>query len=174
MFETPHRHAVRVQPARAGRRPHPGAGRDRERQELPAQLPGHPRAEVRAADGGPRSRATATGSWPRCWTGATWSSASGSSDVTINPFALEPTPEHLHFLHAFVRVLLEGDDGYRLSDLEDREVYEAVENLYVLDRAPAPAVHAGQPAAARAGRPPAQVDRRRALRERSSTTSRTR
>ena len=54
-------------------------------------------------------------------------------DVTINPFALEPTPEHLHFLHAFVRVLLEGEDGYRLSDLEDREVYEAVENLYVLD-----------------------------------------
>jgi type IV secretion system protein VirB4 len=53
--------------------------------------------------------------------------------VTINPFALQPTPEHLHFLHAFVRVLLEGDDGYRISDLEDREIYEAVENLYVLD-----------------------------------------
>jgi type IV secretion system protein VirB4 len=53
--------------------------------------------------------------------------------VTINPFALPPTPEHLHFLHAFVRVLLEGDDGYRISDLEDREIYEAVENLYVLD-----------------------------------------
>ncbi len=54
--------------------------------------------------------------------------------VTINPFALEPTPEHLHFLHAFVRVLLEGEDGYRLSDAEDREVYEAVENLYALQR----------------------------------------
>jgi type IV secretion system protein VirB4 len=54
--------------------------------------------------------------------------------VTINPFVLEPTPEHLHFLHAFVRVLLEGDNGYRVSDLEDREIYEAVENLYVLDR----------------------------------------
>jgi len=53
--------------------------------------------------------------------------------VTINPFKLQPTPEHLHFLHAFVRVLLEGDDGYRLSELEDREVYEAVENLYMLD-----------------------------------------
>jgi type IV secretion system protein VirB4 len=52
----------------------------------------------------------------------------------INPFAQEPTPERLHFLHAFVRVLLEGADSYRLSDLEDREVYEAVENLYVLDR----------------------------------------
>jgi type IV secretion system protein VirB4 len=55
--------------------------------------------------------------------------------VTINPFALEPTPEHLHFLHAFVRVLLEGEDGYRLSDAEDREVYEAVENVYALQRA---------------------------------------
>jgi type IV secretion system protein TrbE len=55
-------------------------------------------------------------------------------DVSINPFSLEPTPEHLHFLHGFVRVLLEGEDGYRLSELEDREVYEAVENLYVLDR----------------------------------------
>jgi type IV secretion system protein VirB4 len=55
-------------------------------------------------------------------------------DVTINPFALDPTPEHLHFLHAFVRVLVEGDDGYRLSDPEDRETYEAVENLYLLDR----------------------------------------
>ena len=56
------------------------------------------------------------------------------TDVTINPFALDPTPEHLHFLHAFVRVLLEGHDAYRLSELEDREVYDAVENLYVLDR----------------------------------------
>ena len=55
-------------------------------------------------------------------------------DVTINPFALDPTPEHVHFLHAFVRVLLEGHDGSHLNDLEDREVYEAIENLYVLDR----------------------------------------
>ena len=54
--------------------------------------------------------------------------------VRINPFSMAPTPEHLHFLHGFVRVLLEGEDGYRLSELEDREVYEAVENLYVLDR----------------------------------------
>jgi hypothetical protein len=53
--------------------------------------------------------------------------------VTINPSSLDPTPEHLHFLHAFVRVLLEGDDDYRINDMEDREIYEAVENLYVLD-----------------------------------------
>jgi type IV secretion system protein VirB4 len=56
------------------------------------------------------------------------------SSLTINPFSLNATSEHLHFLHAFVRVLLEGDDGYRISDLEDREIYESVENLYVLDR----------------------------------------
>jgi type IV secretion/conjugal transfer VirB4 family ATPase len=54
--------------------------------------------------------------------------------VTINPFALMPTQENLHFLHAFLRVLLEGADTYRLSDAEDRELYEAIENLYVLDR----------------------------------------
>jgi type IV secretion system protein TrbE len=55
--------------------------------------------------------------------------------VTINPFDLaDPNPEHLHFLHAFTKVLLEGSDGYRLSDVEDRETYEAVENLFVLDR----------------------------------------
>ncbi len=54
-------------------------------------------------------------------------------DVSINPFALEPTPENLHFLHAFVRVLLEGTDAYCLSDAEDRELYDAIENVYVLD-----------------------------------------
>jgi len=54
-------------------------------------------------------------------------------DLRINPFALDPTPENLHFLHAFVRVLLEGADSYRLSDVEDRELYEAIENLYVLE-----------------------------------------
>jgi len=54
--------------------------------------------------------------------------------VTINPFALSPTPEHLHFLHAFVSVLLEGADTSHLSDAVGRELYEAIENLYVLDR----------------------------------------
>jgi type IV secretion/conjugal transfer VirB4 family ATPase len=56
-------------------------------------------------------------------------------EATINPFALEPTPENLHFLHAFARVLLEGADGYRLSDAEGRELYEAIENIFVLEPA---------------------------------------
>lgn len=54
--------------------------------------------------------------------------------VTLNPFDLDtPTPQDLHFLHAFTRVLLDGEDHYQLSDREDREVYEAVANLFVLD-----------------------------------------
>ena len=57
-------------------------------------------------------------------------------DVTINPFDIEaPTPEDIHFLHAFTKVLVEGEDGYRLSNAEDREVYDAIENLFVLERA---------------------------------------
>lgn len=55
-------------------------------------------------------------------------------DVRINPFALDPTPSNLHFLHAFLRVLLEGSDSYRLTEAEDRELYDAVQNVYVLDR----------------------------------------
>jgi type IV secretory pathway VirB4 component len=54
--------------------------------------------------------------------------------VAINPFAFDPTPQHLNFLHAFVRVLLEISDDYRLSEAEDRELYEAVTNVYALDR----------------------------------------
>src|SRR5690606_6286048 len=55
------------------------------------------------------------------------------ADVAINPFALDSAPEHLHFLHAFVRVLLEGAGTYQLGAAEDRELFEAIENLYVLD-----------------------------------------
>ena len=55
--------------------------------------------------------------------------------VSINPFDVDtPTSEQIHFLHSFTRVLLEGEDGYRLSNHEDREVYEAIENLFVLER----------------------------------------
>jgi type IV secretion system protein VirB4 len=56
-------------------------------------------------------------------------------DVRLNPFALDPTPENLHVLHAFVRLLLEGRGHVTLTDAEDRELYEAITNLYVLDRA---------------------------------------
>ena len=91
-------------------------GRDRQRQELPPELPRHARAEVRPAHGHLRSRPQLPEARDAPRRAATWSSGCGSATSRSIPFALEPTPEHLHFLHAFVRVLLEGDDGYRLSD----------------------------------------------------------
>ena len=48
--------AVRVQPPRSGRRPHPRPWSDGKRQELSAELPDYARPEVRAADRRPRRR----------------------------------------------------------------------------------------------------------------------
>ena len=61
---------------------------------------------------------------------ADWSVA---SDFTINPFCLDPTAEHLHFLFSFVRVLLQSSGQFQLSMTDDRDLYEAIENLYALD-----------------------------------------
>lgn len=53
-------------------------------------------------------------------------------DISMNPFCLEPTKENLHFLHSFVKVLIEST-GYRLSAEEDRELYDQIENLYAVE-----------------------------------------
>jgi len=53
--------------------------------------------------------------------------------VTINPFVLEPTREHLHFLFAFVKVLLESSGQYQLTTRDDRDLYEQIANLYEVD-----------------------------------------
>jgi type IV secretion system protein VirB4 len=53
--------------------------------------------------------------------------------VSINPFSLPPTPESLHFLHGFVRVLLRAGGSYALTTRDDRDIGEAVESLYALD-----------------------------------------
>ncbi len=50
-------------------------------------------------------------------------------DFTINPFALEPTPEHLHFQHNFVQVLLAGADGYKVPDADQQELFAAIQHL---------------------------------------------
>src|SRR4029077_14333647 len=67
--------------------------------------------------------------------GSTWRIGLSHRDFTINPFCLEPTPEHLHFLFSFVRVLLQSSGQYQLSMADDRDLYEAIQNLYVLDPA---------------------------------------
>jgi type IV secretion system protein VirB4 len=51
---------------------------------------------------------------------------------TINPFRMEPTRENLHFLFSFVRVLIESG-GYQLTSQDERDLYEQVENVYVVD-----------------------------------------
>jgi type IV secretion/conjugal transfer VirB4 family ATPase len=52
---------------------------------------------------------------------------------TINPFALPPTKEHLHFLYTFVRVLIESSGQYVLTLHDARDLYEQITNLYTID-----------------------------------------
>lgn len=57
-----------------------------------------------------------------------------SRDFTINPFALDPTPENFQFLFGFFRVLIEGrDQRYRMDFKEEQKLWNAIERLYVLD-----------------------------------------
>ena len=64
--------------------------------------------------------------------GKVWRLGLTHRDVTINPFCLEPTPEHLHFLASFVRVLLRPTQAEPLTTADEREIAEAVENLYTV------------------------------------------
>jgi type IV secretion/conjugal transfer VirB4 family ATPase len=52
----------------------------------------------------------------------------------INPFSLEPSPENLHFLAAFVRVLVQSGGQYQTTMQDDRAITEAVESVYHIDR----------------------------------------
>src|SRR5439155_10863853 len=51
---------------------------------------------------------------------------------TINPFSLPPTPENLHFLFAFLKVLIESDT-FRMTADDERDLYSQLENLYVIE-----------------------------------------
>lgn len=54
----------------------------------------------------------------------------GLFESQINPFAFDPTPEHLHFVHGFVKVLL-ADTAMTAQD--DRELYMAILDLYRIE-----------------------------------------
>lgn len=56
------------------------------------------------------------------------------SGFSINPFALEPTPENQNFQYSFVKVLAESGGGLPLSLDDEREIYEGVSNIYALPR----------------------------------------
>src|SRR5580700_104100 len=51
----------------------------------------------------------------------------------INPFCLPKTKPNLDFLALFVRILAEGSGNTTLSNEEDRELYQQIENLYSVD-----------------------------------------
>jgi type IV secretion/conjugal transfer VirB4 family ATPase len=65
--------------------------------------------------------------------GSVWRMGLVNRGFTINPFCLPPTVEHRHFLVSFVRVLLQSGGQYRLTMEDDRNLHEAVENIYALD-----------------------------------------
>ena len=54
-------------------------------------------------------------------------------DYKINPFSLEPTAANLQFLFSLVQVLVRGSDGFETSTEDDRNIFQAIETLYVLD-----------------------------------------
>lgn len=65
--------------------------------------------------------------------GSTWRMGLAHRDFAINPFCLPPSQENLHFLFSFVRVLIQSSDHYRLTMTDDRDLYDAIENIYALD-----------------------------------------
>jgi type IV secretion system protein VirB4 len=65
--------------------------------------------------------------------GSVWRMGLVHRAFTINPFCLEPTAENRHFLVSFVRVLLQSGGQYRVTMQDDRDLHEAVENIYALD-----------------------------------------
>lgn len=55
-------------------------------------------------------------------------------DYKINPFSLEPNAPNIEFLFSLVQVLIAGSDGYQTTTEDDRNIFQAIETLYVLDR----------------------------------------
>ena len=64
--------------------------------------------------------------------GSRWRIGLSHRDFTVNPFSLPSTPENVHFLTAFVQVLLRGEDESLTVD-DAREVFEAVDSLFCLE-----------------------------------------
>jgi type IV secretion system protein VirB4 len=53
---------------------------------------------------------------------------------TINPFSLPPTETNHHFLFSLLRVLIESS-GYHLTAHDERDLYEQIDNIYVIEPA---------------------------------------
>ena len=58
--------------------------------------------------------------------------AETTGSFSINPFCLEPTPDHLNFLASFVRVLIESS-GYAMSAEDEMDLNQQIEAIYAID-----------------------------------------
>jgi type IV secretion system protein VirB4 len=56
----------------------------------------------------------------------------GRQTFRINPFSLAGTADNLQFLFTFIRLLL-TNSGYAAMAGDDRELYDAIEGMYILD-----------------------------------------
>lgn len=56
-----------------------------------------------------------------------------AGDYKINPFSLAPTTDNLEFLFSFVQVLIQGNDNYKTTNQDDRNLFQAVETMFALD-----------------------------------------
>jgi type IV secretion system protein TrbE len=56
-----------------------------------------------------------------------------AASYRINPFCLEPTPQNIEFLFSFIQVLIAGNDGYQTTNEDERNIFQAIETLYVLE-----------------------------------------
>jgi type IV secretion system protein VirB4 len=65
--------------------------------------------------------------------GSSWRMGLSNRAFRINPFCLPPTAENLHFLSAFVGVLIQSAGQYRLTLNDERELTEGIQSLYTLD-----------------------------------------
>jgi type IV secretion/conjugal transfer VirB4 family ATPase len=54
-------------------------------------------------------------------------------EYKINPFSLEPTTDNIEFLFSFIQVLIQGNDNYKITTQDDRNIRQAVEMMFQLE-----------------------------------------
>lgn len=61
-----------------------------------------------------------------------YTSLARQSRGSINPFASDPTPEHLHFLALLCRVFIESS-GYSMTPSDEKDLHAQIANVYCLE-----------------------------------------
>jgi type IV secretion system protein VirB4 len=59
--------------------------------------------------------------------GASYVEFGMSSTIAMNPLDYPDTREHRQFVHSFIKMLIEGSDGYQVKDAEDRKLAMALD-----------------------------------------------